>query len=305
MADVIGELKVKTGMDTSEVEKGYNKVDALMEGSKRKSKETNTFYERSNVLLKDLAKSAKLFGLGIVGALTGAVSASPHFKAFTASMKGPWMKLTQFLGREFKPTLDKISDAFKGFVSWFTASEGIKKTLGFLEKFMSNTIKLAIDWGGTLGGWLFGTKDTTGVIPWLIEEGGAIQKTLGISADTSTLFILAGLAAAFKMPHLALALTGLAAAQVIKETTESSRDLKGALQKSGRSGGGNLSDDAANLVGMGNLISGGLSLTEKVTLLGFNADTVVKAIKLQINLNTPWGSGNHEIPVRDGTYDIS
>lgn len=261
MVDIEEKLKLGVDLDTQEMERGAGKVESILDGVKRKTKESNTLFERTGSLLGDLGDAAKKFGLGLVGAFTGVIASSPQFKAFMASLKGPWMRLTNYLGKAFKPALDKVSDAFKGFVNWFATNKGVKEALEYVEGFVSKTIELAVDYGGTAGEYLFGDADTKGIVPWLMEKGGKINKTLGISAEASSLLMLAGLTTAMGHPHIGLALAALAGYEQIKSQTMKMAGefstVRGGTEAIGRDiGGENVSASGARILGTAEAMKG-------------------------------------------------
>ena len=229
MVNLSASVGIKAMMDTTAVERGCEKTKKLFEGVGRKAKETNVFFERTTGILGELTGLAKGFGVGLLGALTGVVAASPHFKAFMASLKGPWYKLTQYLGSQFKPMLDKVSAAFKGFVSWFTTNEGIQELLGFLADTGGRMIDITAEFGGDAAKLLFGDETQKGLIPWLGETYTGIKRTLNLSidSDTETLGMMAAAMLVMGHPGIAAMITGFAVAKEIKKITGPTEAFEG------------------------------------------------------------------------------
>ena len=190
----IGTLRAKAIIDTTEVESGKNKFSAAIDGIKVKTKEATAFFGGLKGMLTELVGVAKWFGVGLLGAITGVVAASPHFQAFLMSLKGPWMQLTKFMGEHFKPLFDAISKGFKDFVNWATTNKGFKDFVDFLAKTGAKVFGIVIEWGKDALKYLFGDEKTRGLIPFIFETAEKINKKLGleITADEAMLTILAG-----------------------------------------------------------------------------------------------------------------
>ena len=207
MVDLAGKFGIKAMMDTSGVEQGAKKISRLLTDTGRKMKETNTFFDRSVGLLKSMSKAAVLFGGGIIGALTGAIASSPHFKAFLAGLKGPWIKLTQYLGERFKPLLDVLGVKFKQFVEVLTGNKSIRdffdKWVKKISEFVGNiskedmknfmtwvtdTVDTALDFtlsiAGNLWDTLVGSSEEKGLLKQLWDMGGSITKTLKLDLQS-------------------------------------------------------------------------------------------------------------------------
>jgi len=197
-------IGIKALMDTSSVERGAAKISGMFDSIARKSKETNVFLSTTSRILGDLIKAGAAFGTAFVGAITGVVAASPHFKAFLGSLKGPWMKLTKFFGETFSPVLKLIANKFKEFVGIVTGNEKVKnffdkwvtkisefvKTISqddmtsFIEKLLDLADKGAeftLNVGGKLHDILFGDEETKGILKALLDLPGTVTKTLGIN----------------------------------------------------------------------------------------------------------------------------
>lgn len=244
MVDIAGKFGIKATLETSEVERGGNRIHAILDGVARKEKELNVFYDRSLQLLKDLTKVAVGFGLGIIGALTGAIAASPHFKVFLEELKGPWIDLTDYMGEEFSPLLTKISSKFGDFISIFTSNENVKdffdkwvvkmgefvdsiskedmrKFIDWTTKWATKTLDFALEIGGNLWDILAGTDEKKGLIRQFLDLGETVTKTLKIdlmspgAIDAISKALIA--VAAWKMggPILGLPVTAALLADVV------------------------------------------------------------------------------------------
>jgi len=197
---------IKALMDTASVERGASKISTMFDGIARKSKETNVFLSNTTRIMGGLIKLGAAFGATFLGAVTGLVAASPHFKAFLASLKGPWMQLTKFFGETFNPILKLISSKFKEFVDVVTGSKEVRdffdkwvtKISEFLKSISSEdmksfvesmvgladkTIEFALNIGGNLKDILFGSSESKGIIQALLDLPETVTKIFGIETD--------------------------------------------------------------------------------------------------------------------------
>jgi len=233
---------IKALMDTASVERGASKISTMFDGIARKSKETNVFLSNTTRIMGGLIKLGAAFGATFLGAVTGLVAASPHFKAFLASLKGPWMQLTKFFGETFNPILKLISSKFKEFVDVVTGSKEVRdffdkwvtKISEFLKSISSEdmksfvesmvgladkTIEFALNIGGNLKDILFGSSESKGIIQALLDLPETVTKIFGIETNITepegliAKAILVLMAAKVGGPLLAGAMTGAILAQ--------------------------------------------------------------------------------------------
>jgi len=231
MVSLSSSIGIKASMDTSSVERGTRKLESLLDGVGRKSKDLNVFFKRLSGTLSGIMKVGVGFGAGIVAGLTGALAASPHFKAFLLKMKGPFMKLSKFMGETFKPLFDSIAERAKVFIDIFTQNEGVRNFFDKwvtkigefinnikeedLNNFFTNASNLAgktVEFGAKIVGgvWntIFGEDGEGGIWKALNDTEDTIERTLNFktSFDTKAWFALAGIAIATGHPWFAAAL---------------------------------------------------------------------------------------------------
>ena len=136
----VGEIMVEALLEDAKFQQGIGKMVDGLEKTKRKSKDLNTYLKEMGSILNTLAVGATAFGAGIIASLTGALAASPHFKAFLAGLKGPFMKLSQFMGSQLNPALQALLRFAKDLIDTFISNESVRN---FFDK-----------WGKNLGDFL-------------------------------------------------------------------------------------------------------------------------------------------------------
>jgi len=212
-------LGIKVGMDTSDADRGTRKINSLMDSITVKTKGLNVFFQRTGDLLVSLTKLGIGFGAALGGGLTGGLAASPQFKAFLAGLKGPFIRLTTFLGRTFKPVFDSILRIAKDFVDVLTTNQSVKQffdtIVGGITDFINGISKKDIN--------DFVTKFAnlgSGVLAKLTQIETFLEKTLSIdiNATPKTLAILAGAAYAFGNPVLGGFLSAAALGSQLQNT---------------------------------------------------------------------------------------
>ena len=117
-----GNITIDARMKDEGFQAGINRMISGIDKSKRKSKDLTTEFKRMTPILNDLKNLAVGFGAAVTAGLTASLATSPHCKAFMLSLKGPWLRLSKFVGETFKPVLDKVAAAAKGLVDFLTTN---------------------------------------------------------------------------------------------------------------------------------------------------------------------------------------
>lgn len=232
-------VRIKTALDKNDLRKNQSIIQQKLgtEVITRKGKAMNVMFERTGRILGTLTKTAIGFGAAMVGGLTAALATSPHFKAFMMSLKAPWMRLQQFMGGVFSPTLKKLSSKISEFVSIFIANKDVRDffkrmsegMVGFLDKISRADMQNFIKWTGEVGGKALTYTLNIGRIlgegvKAILDIWGAgtetIEKTLGIKVKgTPEMFAaLAGASLVMGHPWIAGALASMAVGATLQQT---------------------------------------------------------------------------------------
>lgn len=163
-------MKIKGSLDTSEMDKGFNRLGKKFDGVKGKAKSFGSDMLRVSQVVGNLAKKLILMGVAGGGALVTLASKAPAVAPALAKMQVAWDKITRSLGEALAPAFERVSGWLDKLAVWV---DGNKDKIGEVAmKFL--------DWAEALG---------VKVWPWIEKIGNWAIEHPGLFAG-----IVAGLA---------------------------------------------------------------------------------------------------------------
>lgn len=124
-------LQVRGGIDTSMIERGFDRVRQSFDGVKSQAKSFT-----SDIVRMDLASGRlvnKLAQVGTIGtsAIIGLASKAPAVAGSIAKMSVEFDRLARILGTQFKSEFETASNLFTKFVNFVRDNEGVVKGFVF------------------------------------------------------------------------------------------------------------------------------------------------------------------------------
>ena len=171
----VGTLKIGGEIETSNIEKGLNRIDSGFKNVSSTGKGVNSDFIRMNQSVIGLGKKLAVLGLAGATAMVALAKGSPAVSGAMARMKAAATRLKITLGEALKPAFDMASNAFNSFVGWvdrhkeginnfatitlgglIDALHGIKKGWNWItDNFKDLSVKLGINIElGEIGNWL-------------------------------------------------------------------------------------------------------------------------------------------------------
>jgi len=135
MADVTGTIGVKAFLDLGHFERGMAKFGLLTDKASVKTGELGNVFKMVARPLDIVLKSLAGIGVGLLTAFTGFLAVSPQMRAGIARLRKPLFDLSNFLGKQFKSSIDAGVNLFRRFVDVLRADPEVGKFLtGLNEK---------------------------------------------------------------------------------------------------------------------------------------------------------------------------
>lgn len=124
-------LKVSGGLDTSMIERGFDRVRQSFEGVKGQAKSFTSDLTRMHIASSGLV--TKLASVGAIGvsAIVGLASKAPAVAGSMAKIGVETDKLIRTLGKQFAPEFAKVSEMYSKFVNFVEAHPDLTKAFVF------------------------------------------------------------------------------------------------------------------------------------------------------------------------------
>lgn len=124
-------LKVSGGLDTSMIERGFDRVRQSFESVKGQAKSFTSDLTRMHTATSTLLKQLK--GVGIIGvsAIMSLASKAPAVAGSMAMISVEMDRLIRTLGEQFAPAFETISNLFTKFVNFVAANPDLTKAFVF------------------------------------------------------------------------------------------------------------------------------------------------------------------------------
>ena len=153
-------MKIKGTMDTSNIDRGFTRVNQDFEGLKGRTKSFGSDMQRVAGVVGGLAK--KLITLGTVGAtaIIGIASKAPAIAPAMAKMSVAFGQIQRSLGEALAPAFEKVSIWLDKLATWVDANK---------EKIGDMAIKF-LDWGAALAEKVWPVLKDIG--NWAVEHPG-------------------------------------------------------------------------------------------------------------------------------------
>ena len=153
-------MKIKGSLDTSEIDRGFNRVSKGFDGVKGQAKSFGSDIHRMTVGVSRLAKKFSLLGLAGATAMVGIASKSPAVAPALAKMGVSFDKIARNLGEALAPAFERVA----GWLDKLSVWVGNNK-----EKIGEVATKF-LDWAEAVGKKLLPVLETVG--NWAADHPG-------------------------------------------------------------------------------------------------------------------------------------
>ena len=186
----VGSIQIGGTIQTSEIERGLNRVEKGFKDIETTSKGVNADFTRINQQAGRLAKRMSLLALVGGGAMIAMAKGSPAVAGAMAKLKVEGGKLARTMGEILKPAFDWAAEGFQKFVGW------IQEHSPQLREFTTDVIGGITDaligakfwWDKLSGAW----KDLNAKLGIDIDLSGSLVKEWGIPAAAALLTKIVG-----------------------------------------------------------------------------------------------------------------
>lgn len=124
-------LSVKGGLDTSMIERGFDRVRQSFESVKGQAKSFTSDLTRMNLASSGLVKQLGRVGLIGTSAIIGLASQAPAVAGSMAKISLETDRLIRTLGTQFAPEFAKVSEMYTKFVNFVAANPDLTKGFVF------------------------------------------------------------------------------------------------------------------------------------------------------------------------------
>ena len=124
-------LKVSGGLDTSMIERGFDRVRQSFESVKGQAKSFTSDLTRMDIASSALVKKLSAVGMIGVSAIAGLASKAPAVAGSMAKISIETDRLIRTLGKQFAPEFAKIAEMYSKFVSFVSANPDLTKGFVF------------------------------------------------------------------------------------------------------------------------------------------------------------------------------
>ena len=244
-ASASSSMKIKGSLDTSEIDRGFDRVSKGFDGVKGQAKSFGSDIHRMTIEVSNLAKKFILLGLAGATAIVGLASKAPAVAPALAKMGVAMDKISRNLGEALAPAFERVSGWLDKLAAWVGGNkekigEVANKFLDWAEAVGKQLLPVlesvgnwAADHPGLFAGIVAGLALAPAVLAGISAISGLVTLMSGATISGSVLAAL-GYLAVMGAAAGGLAVAGNAAKQKIQNYTGMGTDTNAPTDMSGQ-----------------------------------------------------------------------